>query len=101
MLDKETQQILNEDRQVADFVKSSAWQTIKQRLIHKLEEMNAITAIDFKNKTAEQIAIEAEARANSVRTIFDWIQDVEGTVNKNEMSTTAFQQIKEEIIINI
>jgi hypothetical protein len=76
-MDYETQQALDKGEKLKNFVQSEVWQMVKEYLLEKLGTLNTIGTLDF-NKPPEQIVLEAQTRANTVKIIYQWITEVEG-----------------------
>lgn len=100
-LDKQTQKIMTEQEKVSDWVKSEGWQIVKQKLYHKLGELNSIVSIptDVFSKPAE-LNNEIAQRYNAIALVQSWIKEIEGIANKNDFDKRALQkETLDQIII--
>lgn len=89
-MDKDTQAELLKQERVHDFVNSDAWRYVKEELLNHVKLFDSISTMNFSKLTPEQIALEAQSRANTVVTIMDWITRVEGiasTFNREVIQT--------------
>lgn len=87
-LDKETQKVLDEGREVAEFVNSAAWQRVKKNLFDKLITLDSLTAIPTSLPNEAKL-VELTARAGAVSIVIQWIQEVEGVAKQHQANSDA------------
>lgn len=95
--DKDTSKILNDGLIIQDGIKSDFWGIIKADLLKKITEMNTLSLLDF-SKPAQQLILEAMTRANTVKTIFDWISEIEGKAQQYENNKPLVERPVDELI---
>lgn len=100
-LDKDTQKVMLEGQEIDNFTKSDAWNLVKEKLTSRLAAMDSLSTMDFTNKTETQIALEVQTRANTVMTIRQWIEEVEGTAEQFRVNKEMLlSHTEESLIIN-
>lgn len=100
MLDSETLKIEGEGQTIADFVRSDGWNIAKRMLLEKVNLTDSLSSTIFEGKTAEQLALEIQSRANSVQIIREWLAQVEGTAHQHESNKAALNP-KDELILRL
>lgn len=95
--DKDTSKILHEGLIIRDGIKGEFWGVVKADLLNRITEMNTLSLLDF-SKPTEQLMLEAMTRANTVKTIFDWINEIEGKAQQYENNKPSVERPKDELI---
>ena len=98
-LDKETQDIMKQSQQIADFVHSDDWKVVKATLFSELGKVNSLTNIPMILK-GQELTNEVEVRRLAVQMIMQWISDVEGTADNNENLKRSLLETEKDVIIS-
>lgn len=99
--DKDTSKELNEGIEISEGIKGRFWAIAKKDLLDRLTEMNTITLIDgLAEKTDEEIGKETKLRANTVKIVFDWINNIEGRANQYEYTKPLVERPEDKLITN-
>jgi len=96
-LDKETQKMLSDGEKIADFVNSSAWKLVKDKLVNRLITLDSISSMPTMDK--DEFYVQAKIREGVVSIITEWIRDIEGDAEKHKSNKQAFSSMREEVII--
>lgn len=83
-MDKETYDVLTEEKKIEQLVKSSEWVIVREKwanMILDLQSIRNVKALD-----PQSVAIEIQARNLAIDILMSWMQDVEGTAEKSKNS---------------
>ncbi len=99
-LDKDTQKVLSEGEQIANLVQSDGWRLVRMRLFNKITDLNSVLGIT--GKTNEEILRELGVRQEAVKTLFDWLREIEGTAAGHQTNAELFKKdMQENYLISI
>lgn len=93
-MDKETYDVLTEEKKIEQLVKSSEWAIVREKwanMILDLQSIRNVKALD-----PQSVAIEIQARNLAIDILMSWMQDVEGTAEKSKNSNL---EVKRETYI--
>lgn len=90
-IDKETQQVLSDEKKIEMLCQHEGWALVRQKLINRIMDLQSILNVDG-NATPEQIAIDLRSRANAISILTDFLQDIEGTAQKSKDNTETFKK---------
>lgn len=76
-MDKETQEILSEGKQLLSLVNTDGWEMAKNKLVNKIADLQ--NAFNIEDRTPEEMVIDLKARKIASMILFDWVRDIEGT----------------------
>lgn len=93
-IDKKTQKLLDDGRELKNLVESSGWQTAKKELLKKLAVLDSITSLP--SMKSEDRLLEMSIREGVISVILEWIRDIEGSVEQHKQNTKALSEIREE-----
>lgn len=83
--DKETAQIIRNEKNIADLCRHEAWPLLKQKFIEKIMELQSVRNIRV--DLPEKMAIEMQGRLFAIDVLMEWMNDIEGTaLNSNTVS---------------
>lgn len=89
-MDAETKTILDSQQQVAAFVKSEGWGSVREKLTNKIIDLQ--NAFNIEDKDAEKMLIDLRARKMATEMLFGWLQEIEGTndqYNANKLTLNS------------
>ena len=82
-MDKDTQKILGEQKQVAKLTETEGWNIARNKLVEKVLDLQ--NAFNINDGNAEQLLIDIRARKLATSILYDWLKEIEGT--KDEYDT--------------
>lgn len=94
-LDRETAELVRNEKNIEDLCKHEAWPQVKQKFIDKVLDLQSTQNIPLGDPVA--MAIEVQSRNMSVDVLMEWMRDIEGSAQKSK--DTSFLIKKESYII--
>lgn len=95
-IDKETKQVLSEEKRVEMLCEHEGWSIVRQKLVNRINDLQSILNVNGE-ATPEQIAIDLKSRALAISTLVDFLQDIEGTAQKSKDNQNMF--VKETYVM--
>lgn len=95
-LDPETSRIKAISKSLQELIKHDGWDIARARLTDRILELQ--NAFNIEDKSPEEMFIELRANKKASIILFDWLKDIEGTVDQTQ---TNLPNKKELYIINI
>lgn len=99
MIDKETQEQLIREEKIRDFVKSDAWNMIRDFMTSKLSLIESIENVETSNRPLEDIRLEIDGKRLTKYLILMWIAEVEGIADRYEHNKDLFMKNRGDQII--
>ncbi len=93
-LNKDTQKVLREGEQIANLVKSDGWRLVRAKLFNKITDLNSVLGIA--GKTNEEIVRELGVRQETVKALFEWLREIEGTAEGHITDEALFKKTMED-----
>jgi len=83
-LDDETMRLKIIAKSLQELIVHDGWAIARDRLTNKILELQNAFAID--DKTPEEMFFDLRARKIATTILFDWLKDIEGTVDQTEIN---------------
>lgn len=97
-MDKETQQILSDDEEVLNLVKSTGWSIIRKDLINEVTELSNIFNLEDTNPEIMMKKLAACQMATEI--LLNWLVKIEGRASNCKNNRDLFKkEIKQKYII--
>lgn len=81
-IDKETQQVMDEQKQAEQLVRSDGWGYARAKLVERVLELQ--NAFNIEDSDAQMMLIDIRARKLATEILYDWLKEVEGTKEQYE-----------------
>lgn len=89
-MDKETYDVLSEEKKIEQLVKSEEWALVRKKFIDAVLDLQSIRNIQLTD--SQSVAIEVQSRNLAVNILMEWMQDVEGTAEKSKNSDVVVKR---------
>lgn len=89
-MDKETYDVLSEEKKIEQLVKSEEWALVRKKFIDAVLDLQSIRNIQLTDP--QSVAIEVQSRNLAVNILMEWMQDVEGTAEKSKNSDVVVKR---------
>lgn len=89
-MDKETYDIVSEEKKIENFVKTEEWGIIKEKWANAILDLQSIRNVKLTDP--QQVAIEIQARNLAIDILMSWMQDIEGTAEKSKNSNIEIKR---------
>lgn len=95
---KEVNKALADGEKINHLVQSDGWGLVKKKLIDEVMGLNDILTIT--EKDPQKLIMEIGARQIAIKTLLDWLRDVEGDAMKYKNNSEIFRKhVEEEYVI--
>lgn len=94
-MDKATHKVISDAEHLQQLAGHPGWKIARMKLITTIKDLESIRNL---NPTDGDVATELKARQTAVTYLFDWLKDVEGTVDKNKDNAALMEEVDKEYI---
>lgn len=82
-LDKETKEILSDEKKIEHLCEHEGWEIVRNKLIEKIQDLQHIQNVDI--TSPENAIIDLKARGMAVQILWEWLTvDVQGTAQNSK-----------------
>lgn len=92
-MDKETQTIVSEQKQIAKLTETEGWNYARAKLVDRVLDLQ--NAFNVNDADPQMLLVDIRARKLATTILYDWLREVEGTkeqhdANKSTLNTKPY-----------